>query len=46
MIKDETERQVKVLMQGGQAKIRWREDGEVVITGSAEVIYGGQWLAS
>lgn len=45
MIKGETERQVKVLMQGGEAKIHWREGGEVVITGAAEVIYGGQWLA-
>ena len=23
----------------------WREDGEVVITGAAEVIYSGEWLA-
>jgi diaminopimelate epimerase len=45
MINNKTERQVKVLMQGGEAKIHWREDGEVVITGAAEVIYGGQWLA-
>jgi diaminopimelate epimerase len=45
MINNKTERQVKVLMQGGEAKIHWREDGEVVITGVAEVIYGGQWLA-
>jgi len=46
MINDKTERLVRVLMQGGEAKIHWREDGEVVITGSAEVIYGGEWLAS
>ena len=46
MIKDKTDRLVKVLMQGGQAKIRWREDGEVVITGTAEVIYVGEWLAN
>ena len=45
MVKQETERQVKVLMPGGEAKIHWRDDGEVVITGSAEVIYGGEWLA-
>ena len=40
---------VEVLMPGGKAKIQWRgesDDGEVVITGSAEVIYGGEWLAS
>lgn len=48
MIKDETERIVDVLMPGGRAKIRWLGEGdrgEVVITGSAEVIYDGDWLA-
>lgn len=46
MIKGKTERLVKVLMPGGRAKINWREDdGEVVITGTAEVIYEGDWLA-
>jgi len=47
MIKGETERLVNVLMPGGRAKIHWRgdeDDGEVVITGTAEVIYGGEWL--
>ena len=47
MIKGETERAVNVLMPGGNAKILWRseiEGGEVVITGTAEVIYGGDWL--
>ena len=36
-------------MPGGTAKIQWRGDGdagEVVITGVAEVIYGGEWLAA
>ncbi len=46
MVKDETERRVKVLMQGGEAIIRWREDGEVVITGAAEIVYSGEWLAN
>jgi diaminopimelate epimerase len=45
MIRDQTERAIEVEMPGGRAKIRWRDDGEVVITGSAEVIYAGQWLA-
>ena len=45
MIKGETERLVNVLMPGGKAKIQWRQDGEVVITGSAEVVYEGDWLA-
>jgi diaminopimelate epimerase len=45
MVKKETERAIEVEMQGGRAKIHWRDDGEVVITGTAEVIYAGQWLA-
>jgi diaminopimelate epimerase len=48
MIKSETERLVEVVMPGGRAKICWRGEGdagEVVITGSAEVIYDGDWLA-
>jgi diaminopimelate epimerase len=48
MIKDETDRAVNVIMPGGRAKIRWLGDGdrgEVVITGQAEVIYDGDWLA-
>jgi hypothetical protein len=34
-------------MPGGKARIHWRGEGdvgEVVITGAAEVIYGGDWL--
>jgi diaminopimelate epimerase len=46
MVKKETGRTVKVLMPGGEAKIQWRADGEVVITGAAELIYAGQWLIS
>ena len=48
MIKGETERTVDVLMPGGRAKISWRgheDDGEVVITGTADVVYQGDWLA-
>ena len=46
MIKGKTERLVEVLMPGGRAKINWREDdGEVVITGTADVLYEGDWLA-
>ena len=47
MVKDKTETLVDVLMPGGRAKIQWRRDGEggeVVITGTAEVIYSGDWL--
>jgi diaminopimelate epimerase len=49
MINGKTERLITVLMPGGKAKIHWRGDddeGEVVITGMAEVIYGGDWLAN
>jgi diaminopimelate epimerase len=48
MVRGETERLVTVLMPGGKARIQWRgdgTDGEVVITGTAEVIYAGEWLA-
>ena len=51
MINGKTERRVNVLMPGGEAKIHWRvgrdggDDGEVVITGTAEVVYEGDWLA-
>lgn len=45
MINGKTERVVNVLMPGGEVRIHWRDDGEVVITGSAEVVYQGDWLA-
>jgi diaminopimelate epimerase len=47
MAKGETERKIQVLMPGGIADIQWRgetDDGQVVITGPAEVIYAGDWL--
>jgi len=46
MVRKETERAIEVEMPGGRAKICWRDDGEVVITGTAEVVYAGQWLAA
>jgi diaminopimelate epimerase len=46
MINGKTERQVNVVTPGGTVRIHWREDGEVVITGSAEVVYSGEWLGS
>ena len=45
MINKKTERAVKALMPGGQARIQWRDDGGVVLTGGAEVVYNGDWLA-
>jgi diaminopimelate epimerase len=44
MIKGETERLVQVNMPGGRAQIQWRADDEVVLTGTAEVVYEGDWL--
>jgi diaminopimelate epimerase len=45
MINGKTERSIDVLMPGGNAKIQWREDGEVVINAPAELLYAGDWLA-
>ena len=46
MIKEETDRSIDVRMPGGQARIRWREDGEVVINAPAELVYEGVWLTN
>jgi diaminopimelate epimerase len=45
MVNDRTDRAVRVVMEGGEVDITWREDNQVVITGSAEVVYSGEWLA-
>ena len=45
MVNKKADRDVRVSMEGGEVRIRWRNDGEVVITGTAEVVYSGQWLA-
>jgi diaminopimelate epimerase len=39
-----TERHVTVSMPGGKLEVLWREDGEVLLTGEAEVVYRGEWL--
>ena len=44
MINEKADRDVKVVMEGGEVRINWRADGEVVITGTAEVVYVGQWV--
>src|SRR6476659_8706836 len=44
MVNDKADRDVCVSMEGGEVRIKWRADGEVVITGTAEVVYSGQWL--
>jgi diaminopimelate epimerase len=40
-----TGRRVAVETPGGELEVEWREsDGEVVLTGDAEVVYRGEWL--
>jgi diaminopimelate epimerase len=45
MINGKTDRLVNSVMPGGEARIQWRDDGEVVITSRAAVIYSGEWLS-
>jgi diaminopimelate epimerase len=44
MVGGHTDRHVKVSMPGGLLEVLWREDGEVLLTGEAEVVYQGVWL--
>jgi len=44
VIKEKTDRNVKVHAPGGIIPIEWRDDGEVVLTGRADVVYNGEWL--
>jgi diaminopimelate epimerase len=44
VITGQADRRVSVHAPGGLLQIEWREDGEVVLTGRAEVIYSGEWL--
>ncbi|HYP01300.1 MAG TPA: diaminopimelate epimerase [Pyrinomonadaceae bacterium] len=39
-----TDRRVLVEMEGGRLEVEWLDDGEVVLTGEAEVVYRGEWL--
>lgn len=39
-----TERRVAVRMPGGTLRVFWREDGEVLLTGTAEAVYRAEWL--
>src|ERR1043166_1658154 len=45
MVNDKADRDIRVLMEGGEVKISWRPDNEVVITASAEVVYSAKGLA-
>ncbi|HVF42824.1 MAG TPA: diaminopimelate epimerase [Pyrinomonadaceae bacterium] len=44
MVGGRTERHVKVFMPGGVLEVLWCEDGEVLLTGEAEVVYRAEWL--
>jgi diaminopimelate epimerase len=44
MVGGRTDRHVRVEMPGGLLEVLWREDGEVLLTGTAEVVYQGVWL--
>jgi diaminopimelate epimerase len=45
-VHDLTERRVSVHTPGGVIEVEWREsDGEVVMTGRADLVYSGEWLA-
>ncbi|HEX7313577.1 MAG TPA: diaminopimelate epimerase [Pyrinomonadaceae bacterium] len=44
MVGGHTDRHVTVSMPGGRLEVLWREDGEVLLTGEAEVVYQGVWL--
>lgn len=43
VINNKTDRVVKVHAPGGVFPIEWRDDDEVVLTGSAELVYSGKW---
>ena len=44
MIGGRADRRVSVQMPGGTLEVLWRDDGEVLLTGEAEVVYRGEWL--
>ena len=44
MISGRADRRVSVQMPGGTLEVLWRDDGEVRLTGEAEVVYRGEWL--
>jgi diaminopimelate epimerase len=36
---------VKVQTEGGTINIEWRDDDQLVMTGRADIVYQGRWLA-
>jgi diaminopimelate epimerase len=45
-INEKTGRSVKVSTPGGQVEVKWRDDGEIVLIGRADVVYTGEWLVA
>ena len=43
VINGKTDRVVDVHAPGGLIPIEWRDDGQVVLTGTAAVVYSGEW---
>ena len=39
-----TDRNVRVLTEGGALQVDWQNDGSVMLTASAEIVYEGRWL--
>jgi diaminopimelate epimerase len=46
VINDKCDRKIDVHAPGGVLPIEWRDDNEVVLTGSAEALYTGEWLVN
>ena len=44
VINGECDRSIEVHAPGGIIPIEWRDDGEVVLTGTAAAVYSGEWL--
>lgn len=39
-----TDRHVRVLTEGGALQVNWQNDGSVMLTASAKIVYEGRWL--
>lgn len=39
-----TDRNVRVITEGGALQVNWQSDGRVMLTAAAEIVYEGRWL--
>jgi diaminopimelate epimerase len=46
VINERIDRRIDVHTLGGLIPIEWRDDGEVILTGRADLVYNGEWLAA